>query len=339
MQMCRFIQVCTFAVTLFLTGVIIFPVSAHSKDIKKVVFIRYRIEPNYFSTVLSGFKEEMAQRGYVEGRNIRYIDVLTDTADRRSVPQVLQAVNLHKDTTDLFVTCGWVSLFARESLKGTGIPQLFVPVLKSVALKMVKDVKAIPGTNVSGIYLMYPPEKVLRISRLLLPGATRYAYVFDSRIPADMVFKDAYESLEKTKRHGFHIYFLDLSRGIQHVSTMLKKNNIEVFGGIVGAFKHRTELCESNIPMVTSFTLDVEKEDIPHYVKDSTILAGLFNPFSYCGKRSADMAADMFDGKKTIENTLPGPARQMAFINLRAAERLGVYVPFRAIEAVDMVIK
>ena len=35
---------------------------------RQVVFIRYRIAPTYFQNVVDGFKEEMARRGYVEGK-------------------------------------------------------------------------------------------------------------------------------------------------------------------------------------------------------------------------------------------------------------------------------
>lgn len=332
----------TFFVSLVILA-ILFPQKTSSQiDVqppKTVVIIRYKIEPNNFASVVNGLKQSLKKRGYVEGKNITYIDVLTSTADQRSIPQVMEAVKKYSSHTDLFVTCGWVSMFARILLKDTGIPQLFCPTLKSVALKMVPSVNTPTGTNLTGVYLMYPPEKILRISRLILPNAKHYAYVFDSRIPADMVFKKAYEGLRSEERHDFEILFFDLANGIDSVIKKLQNKHIEAFGGIVGVFKNKKALSSLRIPIITALTLDIEETEIADYLKGANIIAGLFNPFSYCGQQAGEMAADIFDGKTTIENTVPRPALQIAFVNLRAAKRLGIYIPYRALEAVDMVVK
>jgi len=78
---------------------------------KKVVFIRYPIAVSHFSTVVNGFKETMAKRGYVEGQNIEYVDVLTASADKRSIPDVMKAIADWHETTDMFITSGWVSMY------------------------------------------------------------------------------------------------------------------------------------------------------------------------------------------------------------------------------------
>ncbi len=336
-----FIFFSIFQIIFFLSCQEVFSSEVLNKSNRKrtVVIIRYRIEPNFFSTVVRGLKTGLSERGYIEGKNVRFIDVLTDTADEKSIPLVIETVKRYQNIADLFVTCGWISMWARKILKGKEIPQLFCPVLKSVALKMLTSVDCKPGTNLSGVYLMYPPEKLLRISRLILPKAKVYAYVYDSRIPADSIFKLAFQGLIPQKMHGFKVIFLDLSKGVEEVLKEMKAKKVDVYGGIVGAFKTRRELNFANIPMITALTLDVERKDIPLYVKGSNILAGLFDPFSYCGHEAGKMAADIFEGKKTIYEMRPRPARQVAFINMKCAKRLDIYIPFRALEAVDLVVR
>lgn len=306
---------------------------------KQVVFIRYRIPTSHFSTLVDGYKKTMAQRGYEEGVDIDYTDILTRSADTTSVPDVLGAVEEWQDKADMIITCGWVSMYAREKLKESNTPQLFVPVLESVALKMLPSVTEPPATNLSGLYLMYPPEKILRLTRLLLPKIQNYAYVFDSRIPADMVFKSAYDLLPADHRHGMAIHFIDLAGGVDKVLSDFKTLNIEAFGGIVGTFRNRKELAASGLPVITSFTLDIEQEDLAQHVQEGNIVAGLYNPFRYCGEQAAEMTADIFSGKKTLAQSIPRPAMQIAFINLRTAQRLKLRVPFAALESVDQVIK
>lgn len=311
---------------------------AHAQP-KKIVVIRYRIEPTHFATVLDAFRSTMAQKGYIEGRDIHYVDVLTRSADKDSLPDVIRAVHQHKNSADMFITCGWVSLYARDMLKGSKVPQLFVPVLRSVALEMLPSVTEPPHTNLSGLYLMYPPEKIVRLAKLIIPEIRNYAYVYDSRIPADMVFKTAYEQLRNKHLYDIDIHFLDLAEGIEKTTMALQANNIEAFGGIVGAFKHQEALAKSNIPVITSFPLDIDEKSIKDFIKSNTVVAGLFNSFRYCGEQAAHMTADIFSGKTTIEQTVPRPARQTAFISLRNARELKLPISFDALEAVDIVIQ
>ena len=308
-------------------------------ETKTVVFIRYRIAPNYWSTVVNGFKETMTQRGFVEGETIRYVDVLTRSADKSSVPDVLAAVQKWQGKADMIITCGWVSMYARSILKDTATPQLFVPILKSVGLSMLPSLTAVPGTNLSGVYVMYPPEKVLRLAHLVLPDLQRYGYVYDSRIPADAIFRLGYEKLTQAERHGITIHFFDLAQGVASVLAGLHDKKIEAYGGIVGSFKKQAELGASGLPVITAFTPDIETWDLEKYVRQGNILAGLYNPFRYCGVQGAEMTADIFTGKTRIKQTVPRPARQVAFINLKMAERFKIYIPFSALEAVDVVIK
>ncbi len=306
---------------------------------KTVVFIRYPIPVSHFSTVLTGFKETMEKHGFHEGKQIEYIDVLTSTADKASVPEVIKAIENWQDKADMIITSGWVSMYARKELQKTDTPQLFVPVLESVALTMLPSTTTPPKTNLSGLYLMYPPEKIVRLVHLLLPRLMHYAYVYDSRIPADMIFKSAYEQLSVAKQHDITIHFIDLATGVKQVLQDLANKNIEAFGGIIGSFQKRNELAVSGLPVITSFTLDIEQEELESYVEEGNMLAGLFNPFRYCGEQAAEMTAEIFNGTKNIKQTIPRPAKQIAFINFKTANKLKIQVPFTALESVDIVIK
>jgi len=322
------------ALALILCGSAFSPALAKGKQ---VVFIRYPIAPNHFQAVVNHFKLTMLKQGYVEGRDVEYVDILTSTAGEDSVPQVRRAVARYLDTADIFITCGWVSLYAREMLQHTSIPQLFVPVLKSVALKMLPSVHEPPGTNLSGLYLMYPPEKILRLTRLLLPGALRYGYVYDSRIPADMVYLKAMQSLAPGHLHGFTPVYFDLAQGVEETVQELKRSGVDAYGGIVGLFKHQGRFLRLGIPVITPFTLDLEPEELKHHLTDDDLVAGLFNSFGYCGHQAALMTAEIFSGKTRIQDLVPRPAMQLAFVNLKNADRLDIYVSVDALEAVDIV--
>ncbi len=329
---------------IFVTFSIIMPGIGVCRDteadnLKTVVFIRYNLKDEPSSAIVNEFKKTMRKRGYTEGVNVEYIDIVTQSEKRDSAIEVLEATEKYKDSTDIFITSSWVSLYTRSRLSQSSVPQIFAPVLKSEALNMLTSVTKEPGTNLSGVYLMYPPEKILRLTRLILPHIKNYAYVYDPQIPADLIFKAAYNKLNASQRHGMSIHFINLSSDPKKVLGELKKYKVEAFGGIVGVFKNRKFLSQSGLPVITSLLLDLNEDTVADYVKDSNIIAGLYNSFGYCGEQAAEMTADIFQGKNTIEKTIPRPARQTAFANMAAADRLNIHIPFQALEGVDIVIK
>ena len=117
-----------------------------------------------------------------------------------------------------------------------------------------------------------------------------------------------------------------------------KTRKIEAFGGIVGSFKKRKELEKAKIPVISAFTLDIDQNSLQNYLDENT-LAGLFNPFRHTGNQAAEITADIFQGLNTIEKTVPRSAKQLAFINLKAARKLNRPISFNVLESVDIVIQ
>jgi ABC-type uncharacterized transport system substrate-binding protein len=323
-----------------LTLLLLFPCFAIGEDDpKQVVFIRYNLKDKPNSAVIKSFKKTMEKRGYTEGENINYIDFVTHTPERESAEEILDITEKYMPTADMFITTSWTSLYVRSRLAKSKVPQLFAPALKATALNMLPSVETEPGTNLSGVYLMFPPEKILRLTRHIFPKLRKYAYVYDSRLPADIIFKAAYGQLNELERYGITVYYLDLASGTDTVLQKMNKMGIEAFGGIVGVLQNLPELSQSKLPIITSLLFDRPRKALEKSIEKSNIIAGLFNPFDYCGKQTAEMTANIFEAKTTIEKTIPQPAQQLVFVNLKAAKRLNVNVPFSALEAVDIVIK
>lgn len=148
----------------------------------------------------------------------------------------------------------------------------------------------------------------------------------------DLVSKKTYVDLSLEERHGFTLFFPDLANSVTPVLNELRNEKIDAHGGIVGSFfQSRESLKSSGVPVITALTLDIDRDSIKDYLDDD-ILAGLFNPFGFCGAQAAQMTADIFAGKKAISETLPQPARQVFFINLKAARNHNLSISFDAQE-------
>ena len=306
---------------------------------KQVVFVRYNLKEGKSSTVIEGFKRTMAKRGYTEGKDITYIDFFTHQPEHKSAGGVLDFVDKQMSSADMFITTSWTSIYVRSKLAKSQVPQLFVPALKSTVLSMLSSTDEEPDTNLSGVYLTFPPEKILQLAKRILPKIRKYGFVYDSRIPADIVFKAAYGQLNENERHGITIYFLDLANGTDTVQQKMNKMGIEAFGGAVGTLQNLKELSKVELPIITVLLIDRNRKSLVKFIKGSNVIAGLFSPFDSCGQQAAEIAADIFDGKTSIEKSIPQPAQQLTVVNLVAAKRLKQTVPFPALEAADIVIK
>lgn len=87
---------------LFALSCILSAQSSLAENLKKVVFIRYNIKPFSISAVTNKFKATMAERGYSEGVNIEYVDILTQGPSRESILEIFEATDKHRDSADLF---------------------------------------------------------------------------------------------------------------------------------------------------------------------------------------------------------------------------------------------
>jgi len=305
---------------------------------KKVVIIRYRLPPDDYSDVVKHFKKEMTSKGYEEGKNIEYVDFLTSTGDQTSTPEVEACVEQHKDSADGFVTCGWVGAVVRNKLKNTKIPQVFTFVFQPVGEIMAGGKLDKPsGSNVTGVYLMYPPDKIIRLVKMILPAAKKYGVVGDSRVPADRFFKKWYEETTTEQRQGVEFIYFDLADGVEKVASAIKQSGVETFGG--GVAIRRPEfatLFKLGIPVIGP-KLDLME---PEKIKATDDLVGHYNPFDMCGIQAARIMSDVLGGKKKIEEIVPQPVeKQIVYVNLDAAKRLGIKIPLDLLKSANIVIK
>jgi putative ABC transport system substrate-binding protein len=116
----------------------------------------------------------MAALGYVEGKNVTYIDhgILTNDAEvlgnevRRLIDQKV----------DLLLTLGTpTTLAAKKAIAGTNIPVVFATVMNPVQQGIVESVSQ-PGGNVTGVQIINAAPKAMEWLLKLAPG-TKMVYV------------------------------------------------------------------------------------------------------------------------------------------------------------------
>jgi putative ABC transport system substrate-binding protein len=136
---------------------------------------------DYLVEIPAGFREKMAELGYLEGGNIIY-DLQTTNFEPDKEEQILK--KFVADKVDLIFTCPTgVSIRAKRIAQGTGIPVLF-SFANIEDTGLVESVRR-PGGNVTGVRYPGPDIAIKRFEILLelVPEAKRLLIPYQRDYP------------------------------------------------------------------------------------------------------------------------------------------------------------
>jgi putative tryptophan/tyrosine transport system substrate-binding protein len=136
---------------------------------------------DFFKNTTEGFKEKMAELGYIEGKNVIY-DCRNSNFDSEAYKTI--CTKFVADRVDLiFVFPTEASLEAKAAARGSGIPVLFAnaAIEETGLIKSVAD----PGENITGVRWPGPDlaVKTLEIMHEVAPNANRIWLPFQKGYP------------------------------------------------------------------------------------------------------------------------------------------------------------
>jgi len=140
--------------------------------------------------VIEGFKDGLAEAGYVEGENVTYIfEGATGSPDGlEPAAQGLLAADI--DLMFALTTPG--ALVAKQATEGTDVPVVFAPVTDSVASGIVDSLRS-PGGNLTGVQTRGYIPKQLEWTLTLVPGAETLLVLHN---PVDTSSSQGFDDLE-----------------------------------------------------------------------------------------------------------------------------------------------
>ncbi|MFI5355633.1 MAG: ABC transporter substrate-binding protein [Desulfobaccales bacterium] len=144
---------------------------------------------DYFAPITDGFKEKMAELGYVEGGNITY-DVQKTGVDPAAYKKVVE--NFVAAKVDLiFVFPTEAAITAKAVAQGSGIPVLFAAVFTENT-GLINSVRE-PGGNITGVRWPGPDMALQRLEliRELVPKARKIMVPYQKGYPIVQVQMEA----------------------------------------------------------------------------------------------------------------------------------------------------
>jgi putative ABC transport system substrate-binding protein len=267
-----------------------------------------------------GFLEEMAEQGFVDGKNVRY-EFGNAEGDMSLAASITQKFVSQKKDLILAITTP-ISQAAVAAAKNTDIPIIFTAVTDPVAAHLVDSWEK-PGGNVTGASDWMDVGHQIGVIKETVPNVTRLGVIYNSGEVNSVVqvneMKKAAEALGIKKVVEANVsstadVMLTTKTLVGRVDAIwVPTDNI-----VINALEAVIKVCEDNdIPLFGSDTNQVPRG----------LVASSGINMTDVGRESGRMAAEVLRGKNPGEIPVSKGIMSNLAVNPTAAERMGVTIP------------
>jgi putative ABC transport system substrate-binding protein len=275
--------------------------------------------------VVEGFKEQLAEEGWVEGENVTYDlqNAQGDMANASAIAQKFASENL-----DLVLSIATpTSQAAVNEVKDT--PVLFAAVTDPVAAELVADPNA-PSANVTGVSDLLPIQPHVDLIQSIVPDVKTIGLLYNSGEANSVALieseKEAaaamgIETVEATAASSGEVLAAAQSLvGRVDAISVLTDNTI------VSAFESVVKVCNENgIPLIAGDTDSVQRGAVAAYA---------FN-YKEHGRQAGRMALKILSGMPIAQIPVEYAENLELSINTTAATAQGVTLPQDIIDNAD----
>ena len=298
-------------------------------DDPRVVAITQIVEHPALDAVHEGVKDELAERGYREGENLR---LMHESAQGNSALASQIARKFVGENPDVIVAIATPSA-QTVAAAARNVPVVFSAVTDPIAAKLVQSWEA-PGANITGVSDMLPIEKHLDMLQRAVPDAKRIGTVYN---PGEANAAALIELLEERLQ----------ARGMELVKGAATKTS-EVLGAarsLVGKADAIYLTTDNTVISAAEAVISVgERSKIPVFAADTaTVERGAvaalgFNYYNH-GRQTGAMVARVLEGAGTADMPVETMEELDLYVNPEAAERMGVTLPEDLIQEAVKVVK
>ncbi len=266
---------------------------------------------------VKGFKEGMAQAGFVEGQNVSYDsqNAQGDMGNASSIAQKFVA-----DKVDLILSVATpVSQAAAKAT--TTIPIVFSAVTDPVAAGLVTDPNA-PSGNITGVSDQLPLQPHLDLIKKIVPNVKRLGLLYNAgeanSVAAVKEEKAKAEAMGLTVVEATAANSSEVQQAAQSLVGRVDAISVLTDNTVVSALESVVKVCQDNkIPLIAGDTDSVKRGAAAAYA---------FN-YEDLGKQSGAMAAAILNGQP-IKDTPVEYAKDLKLsVNPASAKAMGVTIP------------
>jgi len=301
-------------------------------EAQKVWRIGALLAEGQFIPAVEGFKKQMVELGYIEGKNIR-CDVYNAELDREKLMRFAQ--KLVQDKPDLIVTSSTTATVpVAELTKGTDLPVVFLSAGNPLAF--VKSY-ASSGNNLTGISSasLDLTAKRLELLKELVPKVKR---VVSLNYPQGVNYRDNLAAVrEAAKKIGLVIKEVNASSREELervIRTITRKEADAVLLQPDAFFAKNIEVVvqqsmKEKLPVIPALINNVKRGALATYSPD----------YSALGEQGAMLVHKIFRGAKPADLPIEQPLKLVLAINLKTAKAIGLKISKEVLLRADEVIE
>jgi len=288
------------------------------KDRDNIFTIGIASRASSHAAVLEGFKEGMAELGYVEGKNVKYIYYSGAIENYDQIIDAEIKKLLTQNIAMLLTAYNETALSAKKAVEGTDIPIVAAACARPVEIGLVKSLSR-PGGNVTGVQVADTMSKGLEWLEQIIPHAKKIYLPYN---PDDMISILYLDVLNKTaSRLGIELVLHKVHSVEEAVAAIesLPKDIDAVYGIPSQTLGTKSsELSQAAIkrclPMGSGLPLD------------ESVLITFGSDLFEIGKQTARLAHQIHQGARPGD--LPVETSDIFLsINLKTAEKIGLHIP------------
>lgn len=280
-----------------------------------------------------GFKDRMAELGFVEGENVTYID--KNPEGDMTLANTIAQQFVDEDVDLILAIATPTAQACVAATQGTNIPVVFGSVTDPVAAELI-DSWDHPGGNVTGMsdWLEIPSQIQMVLD--IMPGLETIGTVYNPGETNAVVQVDALKAAAPGLGIGKVVEATAAGTAdVQTAAESLVGSADAIWVGtdntVVAAFEALVKVCEDNeIPLFASDVDSVERGAI----------AALGMDYYQVGVLCGDMGARILNGENP--GNIPAEKIDLAdlklYVNPAAAERMGIAIPQDVIDSADQVV-
>lgn len=282
-----------------------------------------------FNKVMDGLKSGLVKKGFVEGKNINYVDrigIRCEDAEAEMNNMVRNKVDL------IFVSSSQLAIVAKSVTANSRTPVVFTPVHSALKTGIAMDLRN-PGGNITGVQTIGSIEKAIEWHRLALPAVKKILVPYNQ---SDLSASGGLDELQKAAdKMGITL----VARRVESPAELRA-----VFANIPPATGAIWLLPSNFLDSHYQLFLEASKTHrLP--VSTSTAVFSSIKPFLSYGP---DLEAMGEQGSrhvvKILKGIIPGdiPIEQAEYflkINMAVAGELGIAVPEEILRRADEIIR
>ncbi len=265
---------------------------------------------------VKGFKDVLAEEGWVEGENVEYDlqNAQGDIATATSIADKFAA-------EDLDLIYGIATPTSQAVAKATStIPLVFSAVTDPVGAGLVEDPDA-PGANVTGVSDMQPVEPILELVELV-PDAKAVGAIYNAGESNSVFLAKAEKEAAEAMGYEFIEATAGTSAEVKAAADSLvgRVQAITVIGDntAVSALEAIVKVCEENGILLLAGDTDSVKRGAA---------AGFGFNYEDLGRQAGAMAVEILGGKAVADVPVQFAENLILAVNPAAAEKMGVTLP------------